>query len=61
MTAAKAPAAVKGLKAALPVKPCQHCGRPMGWRKRWARCWAEVRYCSEACRRQAGRRGAGHG
>jgi len=23
----------------------------MSWRKRWARCWDEVRYCSEACRR----------
>lgn len=61
MKVSKAAGAVKGLKAALPVKPCQRCGRPMGWRKRWARCWAEVRHCSEACRRQAGRRGAGRG
>ena len=61
MKAIKAVGVVKGLKAALPVKPCRHCGRPMGWRKRWARCWDEVRYCSEACRRQAGRRGGGDG
>ncbi|KAB0572782.1 DUF2256 domain-containing protein [Ideonella dechloratans] len=61
MKAPKVAGAVKGLKAALPVKPCQHCGRPMGWRKRWARCWDEVRHCSAACRRQAGRRGGGDG
>ncbi|WP_323808905.1 DUF2256 domain-containing protein [Zeimonas arvi] len=23
----------------------------MTWRRRWARCWDEVRYCSDACRR----------
>lgn len=38
-------------KPHLPEKICQRCGRPMVWRKRWARCWDEVRYCSEACRR----------
>lgn len=45
----------KGNKAALPSKPCQHCGLPMSWRKRWARNWAQVRYCSERCRRAAPR------
>lgn len=40
-------------KAALPVKPCLHCGRPMVWRKRWKAVWEEVRYCSERCRRDA--------
>jgi len=45
----------KGNKAALPSKPCLACGRPMSWRKRWARNWDEVKYCSEACRR--GRQG----
>lgn len=40
----------KGNKAALPSKPCLTCGRPMSWRKAWAKNWAEVRYCSEACR-----------
>jgi hypothetical protein len=42
----------KGNKQALPSKPCATCGRPMTWRRAWARCWDEVRHCSEACRRQ---------
>ncbi|MCK6393919.1 DUF2256 domain-containing protein [Zoogloea sp.] len=25
----------------------------MSWRRKWARCWDEVRYCSDACRRSA--------
>ncbi|MDO9600539.1 MAG: DUF2256 domain-containing protein [Azoarcus sp.] len=37
-------------KADLPSKPCTHCRRPFVWRKKWARCWEEVRYCSERCR-----------
>ncbi len=41
----------KGNKAGLPSKPCVACGRPMSWRKAWAKNWAEVRYCSEACRK----------
>ena len=41
----------KGNKAALPSKICEACGRPMTWRKSWAKNWAEVRYCSDACRR----------
>ncbi|THD03362.1 hypothetical protein B1810_11635 [Panacagrimonas perspica] len=41
----------RGNKAALPSKPCATCGRPMTWRRRWARCWDEVKFCSEACRR----------
>lgn len=41
----------KGNKAQLPSKPCLACGRPMSWRKAWARNWDEVRYCSEACRK----------
>ncbi|MEK8031982.1 DUF2256 domain-containing protein [Ideonella sp. DXS29W] len=41
----------KGNKQALPSKPCAACGRPMTWRKRWARNWDEVQYCSDACRR----------
>lgn len=41
----------KGNKAALPTKPCVACGRPMSWRKAWAKNWAEVKYCSDACRR----------
>ena len=42
----------KGNKASLPSKPCAVCGRAMSWRKAWAKNWAEVRYCSEACRRK---------
>ena len=41
----------KGNKAALPSKPCVVCTRPMSWRRAWAKNWAEVLYCSEACRR----------
>jgi hypothetical protein len=41
-----------GKKSALPSKPCLVCGRPMSWRKRWAKNWSEVRYCSDACRKQ---------
>jgi hypothetical protein len=37
-------------KPNLPEKPCAHCGRPFAWRKKWARVWDEVRYCSDACR-----------
>ena len=44
----------KGNKAALPSKPCLACGRPMSWRKRWAANWDEVKFCSDACRRQRG-------
>jgi hypothetical protein len=40
----------KGNKAALPSKPCAVCGRPMSWRKAWAKNWEAVKYCSDACR-----------
>ena len=46
------PRSFKGNKQSLPSKPCAVCGRSMSWRKRWARCWDEVKYCSEACRAQ---------
>ncbi|MDA3856882.1 MAG: DUF2256 domain-containing protein [Roseovarius sp.] len=39
-------------KADLPVKTCATCGRPMHWRRKWARVWDEVRHCSARCRRQ---------
>ncbi|MWK60005.1 DUF2256 domain-containing protein [Pseudomonas otitidis] len=39
-------------KAHLPQKTCAACGLPFAWRRKWARCWDEVRYCSERCRRQ---------
>jgi hypothetical protein len=37
-------------KAALPQKDCAACGRPFAWRKKWARDWENVRFCSDACR-----------
>jgi hypothetical protein len=42
----------KGNKAALPSKLCVACGREMTWRKSWEKNWAEVKYCSNACRSQ---------
>ncbi|NAZ35369.1 DUF2256 domain-containing protein [Rubellimicrobium sp. CFH 75288] len=38
-------------KGDLPSKPCATCGRPMVWRRAWAKVWDEVRHCSERCRR----------
>ncbi len=37
-------------KSELPEKICLACGRPFAWRKKWARSWDEVKYCSDACR-----------
>lgn len=34
------------------------CGRTITWRSKWARDWAQVRCCSDACRARA-RSGAG--
>ncbi|MFZ8835635.1 MAG: DUF2256 domain-containing protein [Flavobacteriales bacterium] len=31
-------------------KICVVCQRPFSWRKKWERCWDEVRYCSNRCR-----------
>ncbi|NJK59354.1 MAG: DUF2256 domain-containing protein [Oscillatoriales cyanobacterium SM2_1_8] len=44
----------RGNKANLPHKICPVCGRPFTWRKKWADCWEEVKYCSDRCRRQRG-------
>jgi len=42
---------MKGVrKQDLPTKICATCGRPFTWRKKWARNWDEVRYCSDRCR-----------
>ena len=35
-----------------PAKSCPTCGRSFAWRKRWARQWATVVYCSDGCRRR---------
>ncbi|MEQ8307368.1 MAG: DUF2256 domain-containing protein [Hoeflea sp.] len=40
-------------KSDLPRKTCISCGRPFAWRKKWARVWEEVKYCSQRCARQA--------
>jgi hypothetical protein len=32
-------------------KLCAVCNRPMTWRRKWAKSWDEVKYCSDACRR----------
>ena len=38
-------------KNGIPPKTCERCGRPFEWRRKWARDWDQVRYCSERCRR----------
>ncbi|MCS6780408.1 MAG: DUF2256 domain-containing protein [Geminicoccaceae bacterium] len=45
-------------KPHLPTKTCPACGRPFAWRKRWARVWEEVVWCSQRCRRTGRRSGA---
>ncbi|MDB9514994.1 DUF2256 domain-containing protein [Kamptonema animale CS-326] len=47
-------------KSELPTKICLVCDsaarrtrhRPFSWRKKWADCWDDVKYCSERCRRR---------
>ncbi|MDH6235611.1 DUF2256 and DUF3253 domain-containing protein [Cryobacterium sp. CG_9.6] len=40
------------LEQAPPVeRTCVSCGRRITWRAAWARDWANVKYCSDACRR----------
>lgn len=44
--------AMKGVKKEnLPTKMCITCGRPFAWRKKWEKVWDEVKFCSDACRR----------
>ncbi|WP_353737314.1 DUF2256 domain-containing protein [Acidiphilium sp.] len=43
-------------KGDLPQKTCAACGRPFAWRRKWARDWDAVKFCSDACR--TGRREA---
>ena len=34
----------------LETKTCAACGRDFAWRRKWASCWEQVRYCSDRCR-----------
>lgn len=38
-------------KRNLPSKVCPVCDRPFSWRRKWAKDWESVKYCSERCRR----------
>ncbi|MCC5854346.1 MAG: DUF2256 domain-containing protein [Idiomarina sp.] len=48
-------------KGDLPEKICVICARPFSWRKKWARDWDEVKYCSERCRRSKSERSERNG
>jgi len=37
-------------KRDLPQKICAACGRPFTWRRKWARDWDQVKFCSDKCR-----------
>jgi len=37
-------------KENFPSKTCIVCLRPFVWRKKWAKVWEEVKYCSDSCR-----------
>ena len=43
-------------KESLPSKTCATCERQFSWRKKWERCWDQVRHCSEVCRQGRGKR-----
>ncbi|MEM1296263.1 MAG: DUF2256 domain-containing protein [Verrucomicrobiota bacterium] len=45
-------------KSDLPEKICLYCDRPFSWRKKWERCWEEVKFCSKRCRSEAKRKSA---
>ena len=40
-------------KGDLPTKICATCRLPFAWRKKWARDWDQVKYCSDRCRKGA--------
>jgi hypothetical protein len=37
-------------KRDLPQKTCVSCGKPFVWRRKWARDWDQVKFCSDRCR-----------
>ena len=48
-------------KANLPTKLCMVCCRPFVWRKKCARDWVNVKYCSDRCRAASSRPASGPG
>ncbi|MDA0298726.1 MAG: DUF2256 domain-containing protein [Actinobacteria bacterium] len=38
------------IKNSFAPKICVRCGLPFEWRKKWAKNWDEVKYCSTRCR-----------
>lgn len=38
------------IKNGFAPKICVRCGLPFEWRKKWAKNWDEVKYCSTRCR-----------
>ena len=38
------------MRTARTSKVCASCGRAFTWRKKWAKNWEQVRYCSTRCR-----------
>jgi hypothetical protein len=41
---------MRGREAAPDSRVCMVCGRAIEWRRKWARDWEHVKYCSEGCR-----------
>ncbi|WP_124979998.1 DUF2256 domain-containing protein [Nonlabens xiamenensis] len=37
----------------LPTKVCPVCEREFTWRKKWAKDWEQVKFCSKKCRQQS--------
>ncbi|WP_366509815.1 DUF2256 domain-containing protein [Bosea sp. (in: a-proteobacteria)] len=42
-------------KIDLPSKKCPVCRRQFSWRRKWARNWEQVTYCSKRCRDTKGK------
>jgi len=43
-------ARIAKIKNGFEPKTCQRCSLPFEWRKKWAKNWDEVKYCSDRCR-----------
>ncbi|NBU31654.1 MAG: DUF2256 domain-containing protein [Actinobacteria bacterium] len=41
------------VKNNIPPKVCLNCGRLFEWRKKWAKDWDSVKYCSQRCKRSS--------